>query len=150
MKLISLLIILMGLTLATSQATQMYKWVDENGQTQFSQFPPATSQQAQQIRVEAPKSNQSAASTEKLNTMRQKLIENSVDRGVQGEKDKEDAAKKEELAKVCKTSKNRLRTLQENGRVYKELENGEREWYDVKGREGLIKGAKEDITKYCS
>jgi Skp family chaperone for outer membrane proteins len=150
MKLTSLLLILMGLTLATSQATQLYKWVDENGQTQFSQFPPSTSQQAQQIKVEAPKSNQSAASTEKLNTMRQKLIENSVDRGAQGEKDKEDAAKKEELAKACKTSKNRLRMLKENGRVYKDLENGEREWYDVKGREGLIKGAQEDITKYCS
>jgi hypothetical protein len=136
--------------MASSHATQMYKWVDENGQTQFSQFPPSAMSQSEQIKVEAVKSRQSASSKEKLDNMRQKLLENSVGRG-QKEQDKEEQdKKKEELAKACITSKKRLKKLQENGRIYKELENGERKWFDVKERDGLIKDAQQDVADYCS
>jgi hypothetical protein len=144
------MLLLLALTVASSHAAQMYKWVDENGQTQFSQFPPFATSQSEQIKVEAPKSRQSASSKEKLGNMRQKLLENSVGRGEKEAEAKEEAKKKEELAKACTISKQRLKKLQENGRVYKELENGERKWFDVKERDDLIKDAKQDVADYCS
>ena len=79
-----------------------------------------------------------------------KLLENSVGRG-EKERDKEEQdKKKEELARACTTSKKRLKKLQENGRVYTELENGERKWFDVQERDGLIKDAQQDVADYCS
>jgi Skp family chaperone for outer membrane proteins len=150
MKNILFISLMLSLTVAFSHASQMYKWVDENGQTQFSQFPPSATSQSEQIKVEAPKSRQSASSKEKLDNMRQKLLENSVGRG-EKERDKEEQdKKKEELARACTTSKKRLKKLQENGRVYTELENGERKWFDVKERDGLIKDAQQDVADYCS
>lgn len=147
----SLIIILIGLFSATASfSAQVYKWVDENGQTQFSQFPPDQESQAKKIKVDTPKSAASAQSVEKLNNMRQKLLENSVSRNTQSEQDKEDAAEAERKAQNCELAKQQLRDLEANGRVYKTLENGEREWYDVEGRAKLIKDAKSQVSELCS
>jgi Skp family chaperone for outer membrane proteins len=144
------LILMLTLTLAFSHATQLYKWVDENGQTQFSQFPPSVTSHSKQVKIEAPQSKQSTASKEKLVNMRQKLSENIVDRGEKKEQEKEDAKKAERLKIACQAARTRSRMLQENGRIYKELGNGERKWYDVEERAGLIKGAKQDVSEFCS
>ena len=82
--------------------------------------------------------------------MRQKLLENSVSRNTQSEQDKEDAAEAERKAQNCELAKQQLRDLEANGRVYKTLENGEREWYDVEGRAKLIKDAKSQVSELCS
>ncbi len=116
----------------------------------FLQFPPAKSKSAEQINVKTSQSASTQESTDKLNNMRQELLENSVGRNVQTEEKKlaeEDAKIK---AKNCSMAKQKVRDLEANGRVYKTLENGEREWYDVEGRAGLIKAANEEVTKYCS
>jgi len=151
MKFTSLIVFLTTLSIGVfSQAAQVYKWVDEKGQTQFSQFPPATTKTAEQISVKTSQSASTQESTDKLNDMRQKLLENSVGRNVQTEEKKlaeEDAKIK---AKNCSMAKQKVRDLEANGRVYKTLENGEREWYDVEGRAKLIKTANADVTKYCS
>jgi hypothetical protein len=146
----TLLFLMLSLTLTSSHATQMYKWVDDSGQTQFSQFPPSNTSRSKQIKVEAPKSKQSAESKEKLANMRQKLSENIVGRGEREEQKKEKAIKAERLELACQAARKRLSGLQENGRIYKELENGERKWYDVEERAGLIKGAKKNVSEYCS
>jgi Skp family chaperone for outer membrane proteins len=151
MKHPSILIILLSLlTVATVQAAQVYKWVDENGQTQFSQFPPAEANQAKKIKVESAQSASPSKSNTKLKDVRQKLLEDSVARNTQSEQDKEDEKDAERKAKNCELAKQQLRDLEANGRVYKTLENGEREWYDVKGRDKLISDAKKQVSEHCS
>jgi hypothetical protein len=151
MKHPSILIILLSLlTVVTVQAAQVYKWVDENGQTQFSQFPPAEANQAKKIKVESAQSASPSKLNTKLKDVRQKLLEDSVARNTQSEQDKEDEKDAERKAKNCELAKQQLRDLEANGRVYKTLENGEREWYDVKGRDKLISDAKKQVSEHCS
>ncbi|WP_283787544.1 DUF4124 domain-containing protein [Bermanella sp. WJH001] len=135
--------------LASAHAGQVYKWTDENGQTHFSQFPPATAP-AENIEVNAPKAANSKQATEQLQKMRQQLQEQVVDRTTESEEEKQAAEEAQRMAENCKKAKQRLTDLKNNGRIYRTLENGEREWYDEKGRENLIKDAQKDVTKYCS
>lgn len=130
------------------QAGQVYKWVDESGQVHFSQFPPEE-REAENVNINAPTSSNSKQAVENLQKLRQQLTEQVVDRTTQSEEEKQAAADKERMAENCQKAKQRLLDLQNNGRIYKTLENGEREWYDEKGREGLIANAKKDVDKYC-
>lgn len=151
MKFSLIALLLTGLMATTlGHTAQVYKWVDENGQTQFSQFPPSEKGKAEKIKVNSAHSASTSQSAEKLNNMRQKLLENSVDRNAAKEKSKEDVAEQERKAKNCELAKQQLRDLEANGRVYKTLENGEREWYDVEGRAKLINKAKKEISTHCS
>ena len=133
-----------------SQAGQVYKWVDENGNTQFSQFPPENEQKAEQIKVKTQESMNSGQSKEKLESMRQKLLESSVDRNTENEEEKLDKEKAELMAQNCDKAKQRLRDLENNGRIYKTLENGERHWFDVKERAQAIKAARDQVKEFCS
>jgi len=135
--------------ISTIQAGQVYKWTDANGQTHFSQFPPEQAQ-SENIVVNTPPPSNSKKADEALQKMRQQLQEQAVDRTTESEEEKEAAAEAERMAENCKKAKQRLTDLKNNGRIFKTLENGEREWYDEKGRENLIKDATKDVTKYCS
>ena len=150
MKFSLIVVLATGLMAAMlGHTAQVYKWVDENGQTQFSQFPPSEKGKAEKIKVNSAQSASTSQSAEKLNSMRQKLLENSVGRNAAKEKSEEDAAEDARKAKNCELAKQQLRDLEANGRVYKTLENGEREWYDVKGRAKLIEKAKQDVSTHC-
>jgi len=129
-------------------AAQVYKWVDEDGQTHFSQFPPEQNK-ADKIDVNAPTSANSKAAAENLEKMRQTLREQAVDRVTETEDEKKAAAEAERMAENCKKAKQQLLDLQNNGRIFRTLENGEREWYDEKGREKLIANAQKQVDKYC-
>ena len=133
-----------------SQAGQVYKWVDENGNTQFSQFPPEDEQQAEQLDIKTQKSTNASQSKEKLKSMRQKLLESSVDRNTENEEEKLDKEKAELMAQNCDKANQRLRDLENNGRIYKTLENGERHWFDEKERAQSIKAAKDQVKEFCS
>ena len=130
-------------------ATQIYKWVDENGQTQFSQFPPNNvDTNANKVDVKAqPASNPEAAN--RLKDMRQKLLESSVERNTESEKDKEDAEQAKRMAENCERAKQHVRDLENNGRIYKTLENGERHWYSEQERMEQIQKAKEQASRFC-
>jgi len=130
-------------------ATQVYKWVDENGQTQFSQFPPTSVEtNANKVDVKAqPASNPEAAN--RLKDMRQKLLESSVERNTESEKDKEDAEQAKRMAENCERAKQHVRDLENNGRIYKTLENGERHWYSEQERMEQIQKAKEQVSRFC-
>ena len=147
MRVIPLLFTLFLLT--SAHAGQVYKWTDENGQTHFSQFPPAKAP-AENIEVNTPKAANSKQATEQLQKMRQQLQEQVVDRTTESAEEKQAAEEAQRMAENCKKAKQRLIDLKNNGRIYKTLENGDREWYDEKGRENLIKDAQKDVTKYCS
>lgn len=129
-------------------AAQVYKWVDEDGQTHFSQFPPEQ-KNADKIDVNAPKSANSKAAAENLEKMRQTLREQAVDRVTETEDEKKAAAEAERMAENCKKAKQQLLDLQNNGRIFRTLENGDREWYDEKGRAELIANAQKQVDKYC-
>ncbi len=140
----------LAITPLISQAGKVYKWVDENGNSQFSQFPPEDQQQSEQVNIKTQKSISSSQSKEKLESMRQKLLESSVDRNTEDEEEKQDKENEKIRAQNCDKAKQHLRDLESNGRIYKTLENGERYWFDVKERAEKIKGAQKQVKEFCS
>ncbi len=133
-----------------SHAGQVYKWTDADGKSHFSQFPPTENPQTEHININTPKASSNNNNASKnLKDMRQKLLESSVDRNTTSEKDKEAALEAERLAENCKRAQQHLRDLQNNGRIYKTLENGERHWYDEKERDALIAGAQKQADEFC-
>lgn len=133
-----------------SHAGQVYKWVDESGNVQFSQFPPPGKEQSESLNIKVQKSSSASTEKQKLNDLRQKLSESSVDRNTESEDEKVEKEKQLVKAENCSKAKQKLLDYQNNGRIYKTLPNGEREWYDEKGRDQLIKQAEQEVSKYCS
>lgn len=133
-----------------SQAGQVYKWVDESGNVQFSQFPPPGQKQSESLNIKVQKSSNAATEKQKLNDLRQKLSESSVDRNTESEDEKVEKEQQIVKAENCSKAKQKLLDYQNNGRIFKTLPNGEREWYDEKGRDNLIKQAEQEVSKYCS
>ncbi len=147
MKLIPLLI-LMAFTLS-SHAGQAYKSVDENGNVTFSQFPPSDQNRTESINVKTPKSSSASQSKKALESSRQKLLESSVDRNTETAEKKEEKEKAERMAENCEKASQQLRDIQNNGRIYKTLKDGERHWYSEKERQQLISKAKDQVKEYC-
>ncbi|MEH6344899.1 MAG: DUF4124 domain-containing protein [Bermanella sp.] len=144
MKLIPLLF-LMVFTIS-SHAGQAYKTVDENGNITFSQFPPSDNNDTETINVKTQKSSSASQSKKALESSRQKLLESSVDRTAEK---KEENEKAERMAENCEKANQKLRDIQNNGRIYKTLKDGERHWYDEKERQQLINEAKDQVKQYC-
>ena len=94
-----------------SVAGQLYKWVDENGRTQYSQFPPEDGQSETMNIRNAPSSSNAQASKDKLKAMRQQLLEQSVDRNTQSEEEKQDAERAAIMAENCKNAQQNLRNI---------------------------------------
>jgi len=127
-------------------SAQVYKWVDENGQTQFTQFPPPSSQESKSIQVQSAQSASSSGSTERLKNIRQQLSESIVDR----DKKKADRlAKKEKDEQNCQLAKQQLREAKIGGRRYRVTESG-RHYLDEKEMAESLSKAKEDVKTHCS
>jgi hypothetical protein len=104
----------------------MYKWVDEKGVTHFSQTPPPAGQEAVRVapRVAAPPA--AGPRPDDASSWRTKEMEfrrRQVERARQ-----EDAAAKarEQRAKECVRARQRLASLEEERRVYRRDDRGNR------------------------
>lgn len=126
----------------------MYKWVDENGVTQFSQTPPRD-QPAERLRPPPPPAEDPAAARERL----QKQIDGFDNRRLMEEVGAEEQAKQDadaaERNKRCEAARRNLETLQlgggrrirdESGAVIRPTD----EW-----REQRMEEARKAIAEYC-
>ncbi len=147
MKLIPLFFLMVFTIL--SHAGQAYKTVDENGNITFSQFPPSDNNDTETINVKTQKSSSASRSKKALESSRQKLLESSVDRNTETAEKKEEKEKAERMAENCEKASQKLRDIQNNGRIYKTLKDGERHWYNEKERQQLINEAKDQVKQYC-
>lgn len=111
---------------------QMYKWVDENGHTQYSDRPPPPGIKADQVsntRTPAPAPAAGASAPAKSNAAREldfRKRQLAADEKAKADekKQQQDAIKKQN----CETAQSRLRTLQDGGRIIKPSTTGEREY----------------------
>jgi hypothetical protein len=118
------LILAVGLALAPLAAAQMYKYVDKDGKTVYTDQPPASAP-AQQVRVQP-----AAAPTDAPKSAVQKDKELQKGRDA----DKEKAKKADDEARVaaqkaanCQTAKVQYQHFQDGGKIYKYNAAGERE-----------------------
>lgn len=125
----------------------IYKWVDKDGITQFSQFPP-TGQAAQRIAPAPPPAEDPATAQERLE---QKL--EAFDERRQAEEDshqgqaqvKEQQAQRE---RNCAAARHNLEILQ-RGRTRIRTETGETAYLSEEQRQERLEAARRAIQEHC-
>ena len=141
-------VIFFGLLASFSQSTtaNMYKWIDENGNTHYTQSPPPDGIDGVIIKPPSSVDEDSALKTvEKQKKKADKLLEN---RKKQAEKEEKEQAEIDRLNKNCEISKSNVASL-ERPRV--NFEDDEGNVYSAPEEERLerLKKAKEDVEEYC-
>lgn len=135
--------------ISVSASASVYRWVDDQGQVHYSQFKPAGVESTEQGKPNTNQGPNPEEAKKRLEELRSKLQESINDRE---KSKKEQVEAKEEIERNkenCAKAKEQQRNYENNGRMYKILENGEHYWYSEEERAEMIKKAKEDTAKYC-
>lgn len=137
------------LLLSTSLvAGKMYRWVDENGVTQYTQTPPPKGD-AKEIKPPPPPAVDPAEAQRQLNAQRQKLEDLREDRSLAKQKSTESAEEKAAKAKNCQAARDNLKKLQENPRGRWMQKDGTQTRYTDEQRQAKIKEAQDQIKEFC-
>ena len=140
------LMILAGL--ATGSLAGMYKWVDENGQTVYSQSPPASGQSTR-VKPPPPPAETPEEARQRLNLQLQKFQDKAEDIELAGQKE----AKEEELTEVyksnCAAAQNNLFFLESNPRKLVGQPDGTYVRLTEEERQQKMQEAREQVEKYC-
>lgn len=143
-RLVIQILIVVGMVLATAQAG-VYKWVDEDGQIHFGDQPKKA---AERVKVHKPPVID-AATQERIDRLNRFDDEDEggddTDRETQEQAEKLRAQYKE----FCDKTRERLRLLEQGGRLYEVTKEGERDYLTDEGRLERIKDAERDLKKHC-
>lgn len=142
-------LLLLGASLASSVALAqtMYKWVDENGRTHFTQEPPpANAKSGGKIDVKTTQPEKPLPT----DNWREREQQSKAQRAKQGVADEQARQKEEsERANNCRRAQRQADTFGTPGRVYRLNEKGERVYYEDKDYEAKLAEARENIARYC-
>ena len=125
----------------------MYKWVDEEGNTHYSEKPPVGDVEVQTVKPPPKVDTESA--NKALEGKQNKLKEIDNDRAKQAEAV---AAENERMGidkKNCETARKNLASVNANPRVYGTDADGTRYKLGEDARQAKIAAANEAVAKYC-
>lgn len=126
----------------------IYKWVDENGVTQFSQFPPSQ-QEAERVRGAAPPAEDPDAALERL---QQKLDGFDQRRETESDSREDQAAQQEQQAlrqRNCEAARHNLEILARGGRTRIRTESGEVTYLTEEQRQERLETARKAVQENC-
>ncbi len=142
------LVLFIGFFISPPTFAEIYRWVDENGKTQFSDRP-IRGQNANEVKVDTGKNSYGGGDV--LSRQRD-LLDRYKDQDEQSEKAKQQAQKDKEdeqkLKAACLRSKDKLANF-ERSVLYTLDDQGERVYYSEEKREQRIEELRQSIAKYC-
>lgn len=141
-------LLLLGIISTGPAIAKMYKWVDADGNTQYTQLPPPGDIKAETIK-EPPKIDTESAVKE-LEAKQKKLEEINKTRD---EKKKAELKEQEHAALIkenCKQAKSKLENNQNTGRIRAVDEEGNVVRAPEEERQRRIKEAQEAVNKWCN
>ncbi len=129
---------------------EVYRWVDENGATVYSQSPPPTGEQAEVVKPPPPPAIAPEEAQRKLDEQRQFLEDRREDRAITKQKM---ASKKEEQRRQeqnCQAARNNLKQLEGNTRLRLQDADGQYQRYTEEERQAKMTEARKQIEQYCN
>ncbi len=136
-----------ALVAATSAGATMYKWVDANGNTIYSDQPPPGNVKSEVIKPPPPPSNPDAVKEMVNADTEMKLREKQkIENAKQAQKKLSDAARKQEL---CATALAQIQTLQRDD-LYRFDANGERVYLDADARAVETEAQQRLVRENCT
>ncbi|WP_455365900.1 DUF4124 domain-containing protein [Kaarinaea lacus] len=145
------LYLVLAFAMPTAFAGKVYKWVDENGNVQYSSQKPASGAQELKVQSKPPSSAQDTASDSKDDKQQTKESENGDKAKAASDKEAAEIEKKNaEIRKQnCTIAKRRAATIEQGGRLYEVDENGERHYWDDATRAAKMQEAEAQINEWC-
>ena len=145
---------LLALTLAVPAHAQLYKWVDADGKTVYSDTPPPANVKSQRLNVRSsgPGGAAPAAVDEKAAETRKPVnqeLEFRKRRAKQDETEAKESAEAKERAENCTTARHRRQSYEDTPRVYRYDEKGERVYADEATLARLKEEAQREVDKWC-
>ena len=139
-----LIVLAVGLALAPWAGAQLYKYVDKDGKTVYTDQPPATSE-SKQLRVQT-----APADAPKSAVQKDKDLQKSRDARKDDAK-KADDAEKEKARKDanCNVAKQQFQHYQDGGKIYKYNAAGERELMSDADIEAARVRSKRELDEAC-
>ncbi len=134
---------------ASPVLAKTYRWVDEQGNTVYSQNPPPTGDYSEiKLRKDTPQEEQAAAG-DNLKRMQQQLGKVREGRGEEAKQQKEKEAADAARKRGCENARHNL-TLLNNPRIGSlRDEEGNYESLDEERRDTLIKEAEKQVEEFC-
>lgn len=125
---------------------EMYKWVDDEGQVQYSQSPPP-GRPAQTVKT--PPKVDSKAAREKLKQQLQDFELRGDKRQEQAEADQKTKEQAGERKAACEAARERLAKLDGNPRILQYAEDGSSKRLTEEERQAAIAEARKQVEKHC-
>ncbi len=126
----------------------MYKWVDEQGKTVYSQSPPPKGK-AERIKPPPPPAIDPAVARQQLEARQQALADRREDRELASQKAQEDKAQLERDRQRCAAARRNLQNFQGPPNRIVRNANGEFQRYNEKERQAKIAEAQQAISESC-
>jgi len=140
------LLILAGL--ATGSQAAMYKWVDGNGLTVYSQTPPASGQSTL-IKPPPPPAETPEEAQKRLNQQIQKLDDAAEDRELASQKKGEEENQADVFRTNCANAESNLLNLEGTPRKLMRKPDGEYVRLAEEERQKMIQEARDQIKQFC-
>lgn len=138
--------IVLGLTSTHAMAEKLYKWVDENGVTQFSQQPPAGNQYERMNVTPPPKIGSEAAPVTPPITDSPADAEGESEAAANQQTEREQQALRDAQ---CAKLREDLQTMETNPRLARTNAEGEMERIGEDERQSMMATAREELATYC-
>jgi hypothetical protein len=140
-----LAVLALGLAVSSLAGAQLYKSIDKDGKTVYSDQPPATGD-SKQIRVQTGGGPSDAPAPKAGADKKAQKAEDPKDKG----KKAEDAAKEADRKKAaCEQAKIRYQALVDGGRIYKYTPSGDREYMSDEEIETGRAQSKREMDEAC-
>lgn len=142
------LVITLSLVISFNVSAEVYKWVDENGNTHYSQSPPTSDAEVKKIDINtkhdaADAQEKVSKQTEKADALREERITKAE------EKAKLEQEKKAQQEK-CDQAKNALASYTGNPRLLTEADDGGQRKLNEEERQQRILESKKAVNDFCN
>ena len=148
---VSALLLLSFLLLSTSTQAEVYKWVDDKGVTQYTQFPPPKAEDNPTETIKPVTTPADAGDKRKaVQDKWQQEIDSKNEKELDEQEKAAEEAHKAKLKKHCNSARKNLKALSDPTNRTFAFADGKVTSYDEKTRSAEIKKAQDYIKKYCN
>ena len=134
-----------------ASAGEIYKWTDENGNVHYGDRPTtAADTERMNLVSRATDPSQVQANVDAIQDLEARLDESRTARAEAKAEDDENRRVSQQRDQQCQENRARLQTYDESRRLYRQAENGDREYLDDAEREEAKQHVRDLIQEFCS
>ncbi len=149
-KATALALILAVTVTGTASASEIYKWVDEDGGVHYGDRPTGAASE-ERLTVRSRPTDPEAVQSQVVARLNEQAARAEAQANApQGPSEEELRAEARERAEKCSTYRQRLEKFTQSRRLYREDENGERVYLDEEQTQAARDRVQNQVEEYCS